>query len=37
MNIQAREIDLHEIELRYAHTRVKNETILRKLRRSIDC
>jgi ParB family chromosome partitioning protein len=37
MNIEAREIDLHQIELRYAHTRVKNETILRKLRRSIDC
>ena len=37
MNIEAREIDLHQIALRYAHTRVKNETVLRKLRRSIDC
>jgi len=36
MNIEAREIDLHQIELRYAHTRVKNETILRRLRSSIE-
>ncbi|MBC8459736.1 MAG: ParB N-terminal domain-containing protein [Deltaproteobacteria bacterium] len=36
MNIEAREIDLHQIVLRYAHTRVKNETVLRGLRRSVE-
>ncbi|MCP4153900.1 MAG: ParB N-terminal domain-containing protein [bacterium] len=30
------EIDLHRIELRYAHTRVQNESILNKLRCSIE-
>ncbi len=38
MRIQhpTQEIDLHRIILRYLHTRVQNETVLRKLRRSID-
>ena len=30
------EIDLHRIVLRYLHTRVRNETVLQKLRRSIN-
>ena len=37
MNIEAKEIELHQVELRYAHTRVRNETVLRRLRRSIEC
>lgn len=32
----AQEIDLHRIALRYLHTRVQNETILERLRRSIE-
>jgi len=35
-NIEAREIDLHQIALRYAHTRVKSELVLRRLRSSIE-
>ena len=38
MEIQSpdKEIDLHRIILRYIHTRVRNETVLNKLRRSIE-